>query len=136
MLLFCVVQSFLHLPIGKTVTIDVKLGVEVMRDRGSPLRCRSTQVQNCEKVLDVKCVIKDKAGIPVEDQHLYCGGKLLEDGSQREDCIKKHSNIYLVHGLLGGMPASDRPRRAPTPPVAAPAPVSYTHLTLPTILRV
>jgi len=117
-----VVQSFAHLPFGKTVTVDVKLGVEVMRDRGSPLRCRSTQVQNCEKVLDVKCVIKDKAGIPVEEQRLYCEGKLLEDGSQREDCIKKHSNIYLVHGLLGGMPASDRPRRAPPAPAPAAVP--------------
>ena len=117
-----VVQSFLHLPFGRTVTVDVKLGVEVMRDRGSPLRCRSTQVQNCEKVLDVKCVIKDKAGIPVEEQRLYCEGKLLEDGSERQDCIPKHSNMYLVHGLLGGMPASDRPRRAPPAPAPAAAP--------------
>ena len=73
-----------------------------MWGRGSPLIYRSTQVEKCETVLDVKHVIQDKEGIPVENQRIICRGQLLKNEWSRECYIIKHATVYLVKGLDGG----------------------------------
>ena len=46
------------------------------------------------------------------------------------------TSLAAFTALTAAASAADLPRRAAPPPVFTPVPVSYTHLTLPTILLV
>ena len=55
-------------------------------------------------IYDVKKIIWQKEGIPIEEQRLVYNSKELQDGSQISDyCIQKYSTVHLLLLLRGGM---------------------------------
>ena len=76
------VQVFVYHLNGNTLCLDVKF---------------------CDSIADVKAMIYDKLCIPVDDQVLVYGGRLLENGrSLFEYNIQKQSTIHLSLRLRGG----------------------------------
>lgn len=60
---------------------------------------RTLEVKLSDSVESVKSKLQDKEGIPVENQHLMFGGKVLNEWhglSLTDYCIQKESTLYLM----------------------------------------
>eukprot|EP00930_Biecheleria_cincta_P087141 TRINITY_DN76397_c0_g1_i1.p1 TRINITY_DN76397_c0_g1~~TRINITY_DN76397_c0_g1_i1.p1 ORF type:complete len:168 (+),score=11.97 TRINITY_DN76397_c0_g1_i1:54-557(+) len=61
-------------------------------------------VRRDETVYSLKCRIRDKTGVDVDQQRLIFGGKLLDDARTISDLgITQLATVHLVMRLLGGM---------------------------------
>jgi hypothetical protein len=62
------------------------------------------QVRPGDSVSSVKAAIRDRAGLPREQQRLTFGGKQLDDSSILAACnVQRQSTLYLSLRLRGGL---------------------------------
>jgi len=68
-------------------------------------------VQPTDTILVVKQKIKQRQGIPIDEQRLIFGGKPLQNDHTLSDYnIQRDSTLHLMLRLLGGHPTGDRDR--------------------------
>ena len=59
-------------------------------------------------IASLKEMIRDREGIPPEQQQLLFAGKLLRDGSTLQECsIQKECTLHLQLGLRGGVSCAE-----------------------------
>jgi ubiquitin len=67
------------------------------------------QVESSDSILDVKCMIQEKEGIPSDQLRLILGGRQLDDHRTLAHYdIDVDSTLYLVLNLRGGGPAGPK----------------------------